>query len=321
MSYSDQALAFSTIPASHQLRLEDRVSFAYLEHANIVQDRTGVVALGSDESGFSKRVIQIPVGSMAVLALGPGTTISQAAMVSCTRSGATVLFTGGGGVPCYSHATPLTSSARWAIAQARLVSNERHQREAALALYKLQFGMEAIPGGTIRQMRGIEGQLMKRRYRELAQKHRINGFRRETGSDDDVNVGLNIGNSMLYGCAAAACAALGVSPALGIIHRGDARSLLFDLADLYKPGVVLPIAFASAGAEDVPAAVRRALRKEISSQRMLEGMLGALMGVLSPHLPERTDDRLVSDRGEEVEGHRQYGSDGKAPDQPGEMPE
>ncbi len=31
--------------------------------------------------------------------LGPGTSISAAAATSCTRSGTTIMFTGGGGVP------------------------------------------------------------------------------------------------------------------------------------------------------------------------------------------------------------------------------
>lgn len=37
MAYSDRALAFATIPAGHQVRLEDRVSFAYIEMSAIYQ--------------------------------------------------------------------------------------------------------------------------------------------------------------------------------------------------------------------------------------------------------------------------------------------
>lgn len=307
---SDSALAFSLIPVGQQVRLEDRVSYAYLEYARIVQQRTGVVALSDDEGNFKRQSIQIPVGSIALLILGPGTAISSAAITSCTRAGATVLFSGGGGVPAYTAATPLTSSARWAIAQAKLVSNERHQREAALILYKKQFGMEDIAGGSIRSMRGIEGRQMRLLYKRLAQEHQISGFKRDVSSSDGVNVGLNLANSMLYGCAASACAAIGVSPALGVIHRGDIRSLLFDLADLYKPRVALPVAFACAKEEDVPQAVRSAMRKAIVREKLLVGMLEALMEVLTPHLPGREGDRIIGDvLSEELPGHTQYGKE------------
>ncbi len=313
MAMSADAVAFSVIPAGQQVRLEDRVSFAYFEYANIVQDRTGVVALSNNDGELARREIQVPVGSIALIMLGPGTSITQAAATSCARAGATILFSGGGGVPAYTAATPLTSSARWSIAQARLVSNERHQREAAMVLYKRQFGMEHVEGGSIRSMRGIEGQRMRKLYRQLAQRHGIKGFRRDVSSPDSVNIGLNIANSIMYGCAASACAAIGVNPALGIIHRGDARSLLFDLADLYKPTVTLPIAFASHGSEDVPTTVRKAVRSAIVKDRLLPGMLDALMHVLSPHLPNRDDDRLIGDTlTTEVDGHIQYGGDKRA---------
>ncbi len=310
MAMSDTAIAFSTIPADHQVRLEDRVSFAYVERARIVQDRTGVVALWESDGEYHKDLIQIPVGGIALLVLGPGTSITHPAITSCTRSGATVLFTGGGGVSAYSLAAPLTTSARWAIAQARLVSNERHQRTAAMYLYKRQFGLEEMEGGSIRTMRGLEGQRMKLLYRQLAQKHGIKGFRRRVEGTDPVNVALNLSNSLLYGCAASACAAIGVNPALGIIHRGDARSLLFDLADLYKPTVTIPISFACSHEEDVAVAVRKRVRKAIKEEKILSGMLDALMELLRPHLPNREDDRLIGDTltSEEV-GHTQYGSE------------
>lgn len=309
MSYSEEALAFSTIPTDHQVRLEDRVSFLYLEYCVIRQDKTGVIAYGgeTDQGKIAGKRVQLPVSGLAVLMLGPGTSITQPAITSCTRAGTTVMFTGGGGVPAYSHATPLTSSARWAIAQARLVAQEKHQRAAALVLYKKQLGIEHMPGGTIATMRGLEGRTIRNLYRDTAKKYKITGFRRQTTAEDNVNMALNIANSILYGCAAAACAAIGVNPALGIIHRGDARSLLFDLADLYKPSLSIPVAFACHNSKNLAEEVRTAVRKELVKQKVLKGMLETLMEVLTPHLPERDDDRLITDRGAEVEGHTQYG--------------
>lgn len=309
MAYSEDAIAFSQIPADHQVRLEDRVSFLYLERCSVRQDKTGVVAYSGGEDGQQKQRIQIPVSGISVLHLGPGTSISAAAMTSCTRAGATVMFTGGGGVPAYSRTVPLTNSARWALAQAKLVSSETNQRKAAVVLYRRQLGLELDADETsIAVMRGLEGRAMKLKYKELARKHSIKDFRRDTKSEDPVNMGLNLANSLLYGCAASACFAIGVNPALGVIHRGDARSLLFDLADLYKPSVSLPVAFKAAQDEDPLASVRKLMRKEIHRQEMLKEMLAVLMEILEPHLPTRDDDRLIAGRGDEVEGHTQYGS-------------
>lgn len=312
MSYSEEALAFSTIPTDHQVRLEDRVSFLYLEYCVIRQDKTGVIAYGGDtrKGPIAGKRVQLPVSGLSVLMLGPGTSITQPAITSCTRAGTTVMFTGGGGVPAYSHATPLTSSARWAIAQARLVAQEKHQRTAALVLYKKQLGIEHMPGGTIATMRGLEGRTIRNLYRDTAKKYKITHFRRQVDAEDNVNMALNIANSILYGCAAAACAAIGVNPALGIIHRGDSRSLLFDLADIYKPSLSIPVAFACYNSTNLAEDVRTGVRKELVKQQVLKGMLQTLMEILTPHLPHRDDDRLISDRGEEVEGHTQYGGEG-----------
>lgn len=306
MAYSDRALAFATIPAGHQVRLEDRVSFAYLDMSVVYQGRTAVWAISSDDGEKEKAKIQIPVGGIAVLALGPGTSISQPAVMSLTRSGTTVVFAGNGGANAYAAATPLTSSARWAIAQAKLIANDEATTAAAVRLYKRQLGLEMLPGGTVNSMRGIEGRTIRDLYKQLARKHKIQDFKRDTTSDDPVNNGLNMGNSIMYGCAAAACTAIGLNPALGVIHHGNSRSLIFDLADLYKPAVTIPAAFQSAAEEDPMAAVRRSVRSAIHQKKILAGMLDALMGILAPHLPDRDDDRIIANTGE-VAGHTNYG--------------
>ncbi|MGV9182798.1 type I-E CRISPR-associated endonuclease Cas1e [Arcanobacterium canis] len=321
MAYSEEALAFSTIPASHQVRLEDRLSFLYLEYCLIRQDRTGVIAIQNDDRNREKdtyregeetqpsiRRLQLPVAGLGVLCLGPGTSISNAAITSCTRSGCTVIFTGGGAVNAYAHATALTSSAKWAIAQARLISNERYQIDAARKFYKRQFCMDTISGESISVMRGMEGRLMRNTYREEAKRAGIRGFKRDTQATDPVNSGLNIANSILYGASATVCTAIGVNPALGIIHRGDVRALIYDLADLYKASMVIPLVFSHAKDEDPLTSIRRHLRQQIHSKKVMVGMLEALMDVLSPHLPDRNDDRLIDDDGE-VDGHIQYGKE------------
>jgi CRISPR-associated protein Cas1 len=306
MAYSPIALQFAAIGAADQVRLSDRVSFLYLEYAQVVQGRTGVLALRADEDQRIRSEIQLPVGSIAVLMLGPGTSITQPAAASIAAAGACVMFTGGGGVHTHSTAKPLTTSSRWAEAQARLWASTPHRIVAARALYEARLGGNMVmpPSARLGTLRGLEGQMMKAEYRRLAIKHRIS-FRRDSNADDAVNTGLNLGNSILYGVASSVCSALSLNPALGIIHQGNVRALFYDLADVYKQGITLPIAFASAKEETPAAYVRRAVRAAISQRQVLHHMMALAMKILTPHLTPDQGDVLLDDVGT-VAGHTNY---------------
>lgn len=302
-----ETVAFSKLPVSEQCRFVDRVSFLYMERRKVVQSESGVVALSSNDDEFVVSTLQIPVGGIALLALGPGTSITNAALTSCARMGCTVQFTGGGGMPENASIVPLSTTSRWAQAQAAVVSSETEARKVAKQLYKKQFGVDSF-AGSITQMRGLEGSLMKRSYATLSKQHGLRGWRRDTAGDDNVNLALNICNGLMYGLSAAAAQALCLNPALGVIHRGNARSLLFDLADLYKVSIILPIAFSLAETkpESVPSEARRRLRTEITRARIMADIMRTLTEIFEPYCPKNEGDRLVGSR-EEVSGHVNYG--------------
>jgi len=321
MAYSDLAVAFTKISVPGQVRLEDRASFVYIEYAAIYQDRTGVwaaskPAAGTDatangDTGPELELIQVPVGSIAVVMLGPGTSVTQPAMASMANAGATVVFTGGGGLPMYAAAVPLTASARWAQAQATLWSDPSATLDAAKVLYARRFPDLPAAAGiqTLESLRGMEGRLVRSLYQHHASKAGIHNFRRDSAADDPVNIGLNIGNQILYGCAASACATLAVNPALGIIHRGNTRALLFDLADVYKSTVTIPAAFRAAQDADPLKSVRRRVRAHLHQERVLQMMVRLLTELLTPYLGASPDsDVLLSDDGV-VQGHTNYALD------------
>jgi CRISPR-associated protein Cas1 len=315
VGYSDQARAFSRIPVIDQVRLEDRVSYLYLEHAQVVQDRTGVWALREGEpgpdgkrspNGPDRERVQIPVGGICVVMLGPGTSITQPAMTSMANSGATVMFTGGGGIPAYASAVPLTSSSRWAHAQARMWANETALMSAARHLYSTRF--PAFPDDMVVSMnslRGLEGRMVRDAYRY---------FKRDPTAADPVNVALNVANGILYGCAASACATLALNPALGIIHRGNSRALLFDLADVYKITISIPAAFRAAADPDPASAVRKDVRAQIHRRHLLPTMVELLCDILTDHL-DGVDrgDHLIAE-GDLVPGHINYAPDAESAD-------
>jgi CRISP-associated protein Cas1 len=322
VGYSDKARAFSRIAVVDQVRLEDRVSFLYLEHSQVVQDRTGVWAIREGESGLDgarkpngpeKEYVQIPVGGICVVMLGPGTSVTQPAMTSMANSGATVMFTGGGGVPAYAAAVPLTSSSRWAQAQARMWANDVALINAARYLYLTRF--PAFPTDvslTLNAMRGLEGRMVRDTYQSCARNAGQRYFKRDPTADDPVNTALNVANGILYGCAASACAALAVNPALGIIHRGNARALLFDLADVYKTTISIPAAFRAASAADPAEAVRKDIRAQIHRRGLLPAMVALLCDILADHLDGADrGDQLMGDGGL-VPGHTNYAPEADA---------
>lgn len=299
--------AFNKLPITAQTRFEDRVSFLYLEYRKIVQDEFGVIALSQDDTGeLVKEHLQIPVGGLALLALGPGTSITNAAMTSATRYGCVVEFVTGGALSANSVIAPLTSSSKWALAQAQVVSNDAEARKVAKLFYSKQFGVTTFQG-SIAQMRAIEGALMKKAYSVEAKRYKVAKFRRQTASEDNVNVALNVCNSIMYGIAAAAVGALGMNQALVVIHRGNIGAFLFDIADFYKPSIVIPIAFSLAheSTEDVPMLARKRLRSELHKKKVLRDIMITLQEAFSPYLPSTKGDRLIG-LNSEAEGHANH---------------
>ena len=98
---------------------------------------------------------------------------------------------------------------------------------------------------------------MRRLYREHAERTGIEWTRRDYRVDDfeggtPVNQALSAANTSLYGVVHAVIVALGCAPGLGFVHTGHVLSFVFDIADLYKADIAIPIAFDIAAADFVP---------------------------------------------------------------------
>jgi CRISPR-associated protein Cas1 len=295
-------------------RVSDRLTFLHVDHAMIFQDDTGVVGL-FEEKGVNHRV-SIPTAAIAAILLGPGVSITQAALSTITRHGTALLWTGADGSRVHGWSYSLTSSARWAEAQATLWANPETRLALALKMYEWRFG-GLPPGGTItlRRLRGLEGQRMKTLYRSLSSKHRI-PFRRDYDSSnfsgsDPVNQALSSANAALYGVAAAAIVALGCHPALGFVHSGSISSFVFDVADLYKAQVSIPAAFAAAGSNDPGGEARRLTRQAMVTHGTLSKAVKDIQELLSPGLKGATGAplALLDDKGRFVEAGVNYASD------------
>lgn len=305
----EETIAFKKIPTDHQNRFKDRISFLHFDKTKIIQSESGVVAVSEETTETGIKTIDIPVAGLAVLSLGYGTSITNAAMTSCVRSGCVVQFTGGNGIPLHTSATPLTNSSKWALAQAQVVSNHTEAKKVAKKFYTKQFGIDSFEG-SITQMRGIEGSLVKKSYKLNANKYAVKNFKRDTKSEDNVNKSLNIMNGILYGVSASAVSALSMNPALGIIHRGNISSFLFDLADLYKINTSIPLSFqlAHEDPDNIMKLSRYKIRETIHDEKILANLFNFITRTFSNYTPDKEGERLIG-ISEEVVGQVNYHND------------
>lgn len=257
------------LPALPTIR--DRLSFLYLEHC-MLNRQDGAITV-TDARG----TVYVPAASLSVLLLGPGTNVSHRAMELIGDAGASVVWVGEHGVRYYAHGRPLTHSARLLIRQAELVSNTRSRVAVARQMYQLRFPNEDVSALTMQQLRGREGSRIRSVYRRASTKTGIpwNGreYDPENFNDSDtINKALSAAHACLYGVIHSVIVALGCSPGLGFVHTGHERSFVYDIADLYKAEITIPIAFqvTALHPEDIGSAVRHQVRDAIADGHILE---------------------------------------------------
>ncbi|WP_086820197.1 type I-E CRISPR-associated endonuclease Cas1e [Allokutzneria sp. NRRL B-24872] len=276
-------------------RVSDRLSFLYLDTVRITADRNGVCASADAPSGPTR--VHLPTAGIASVLLGPGTSITHAAITTLTRDGATVAFTGDGGVRCYSAFLHDSTSTTVLDRQVAVVSNDQQRLAAAQRLYQLRFHDPLPDELTLARLRGLEGQRVKAHYRVMAQQHGLPRFRRsydphDWPSQDPVNMALTAGNTALYGIVTAVILSLGASPALGILHHGQQRAFTYDIADLYKADVVIPLAFSLHAHPTPDREVRRRLRDKLRLLRLIPRIVDDIhhvLGLSTPDTPPRGD--------------------------------
>ncbi|HEX2950820.1 MAG TPA: type I-E CRISPR-associated endonuclease Cas1e [Armatimonadota bacterium] len=254
----------------HQLpKFRDALSFVYVEHARIDQHEKSI-AIHDDEG-----MTPIPIASTAVLLLGPGTRVTHAAMVAIADNNALAVWVGEAGVRCYAHGMGGTRSSAALIRQATLATNEASRLAVVQCMYRMRFAEEMDAGLTVEQLRGMEGIRVRNTYARFSEDTGVAWSGRNYNRDnwhaaDPVNRALSAANSCLYGLCHAGIIAMGYSPALGFIHTGKQLSFVYDIGDLYKTEISIPLAFQMA--QEDPPNIERATRlrcRDIFKERKL----------------------------------------------------
>ncbi len=273
----------------HELpKIKDSLTYLYVEHCRIEQDAKAIAVIDTEGKTM------VPCAALSVLMLGPGTSISHAAILTLADNGCLVLWCGEEGVRFYAQGMGETRSAANLLRQATLCSNPAARLQVARQMYLARFAQGEIdPSLTLQQLRGREGIRVRETYATASKAtgvawHGRNYDRSHWGKADPVNRALSVANSCLYGICHAAIVSAGYSPALGFIHTGKQLSFVYDIADLYKAQVTIPLAFqaAAAGAKDLERRVRLACRDAFQQQHILAHIVPDLDRVLSlPDFP------------------------------------
>ncbi len=255
-------------------KLRDSLSYLYIEHAMI--ERRDSAWLVLQETGKTA----VPVANLCVLMLGPGTSITHAAIQLAAENGCSVLWTGQDSERYYAQGMGETRRGYHLLRQAELVSDPASRLQVVMKMYELRFGCQLEPGLSIEQIRGKEGIRMRTAYEQSAKKYGVPWMgrvydRKDWEKSDPINRALSAANALLNGLCHAAIVSGGYSPGLGFIHTGLQLSFVFDIADLYKTRFSIPLAFQTVaeGTHDVEKRVRQLCRESFRENKLLSQIL------------------------------------------------
>lgn len=265
-------------------KLRDSLSYLYTEHTIIQRYRQAVELVNKDGK------TPVPIASLSVLLMGPGTSITHEAVKLLADNGCSIVWVGEEGTRFYAQGMGETRKGYRLLQQAALVSDADKHREVALRMYNFRFDEELDPNATIEEIRGHEGVRVRTLYQQIARRYGIKwkGRRYDRGNwdnSDPVNRSLSAANALLNGICHAAIVSGGYSPGLGFIHTGKQLSFVYDVADLYKAELTVPVAFqvAAISEEDVETRVRRRCREEFKKARLLKRILPDIDTLLNIH--------------------------------------
>ncbi|GAB3910542.1 hypothetical protein GCM10027612_86560 [Microbispora bryophytorum subsp. camponoti] len=86
----------------------------------------------------------------------------------------------------------------------------------------------------------------------------------------------------MYGVIHAAVLALGCSPALGFVHSGTQMAFVYDVADLYKARITIPLAFSLHSSTDPEREARRRLREGFRAFKLMPQIVADVQSLFDP---------------------------------------
>lgn len=276
-------------------QLADGYSYLYVEHCRVDREQQAIAI--HDASGKTP----VPCAALALLMLGPGTSITHAAILTLSDNGCFVVWCGEQGIRFYAQGLGKNRSSRQLERQARLCSSPKMRLRVVRKMYEKRFGEPLSPDLTLQQIRGKEGLRVRSTYERLSVETGVpwsgRSYKRDSWKNaDPVNKALSVANSCLYGICHAGIVALGYSPGLGFIHTGKQLSFVYDIADLYKTDITIPMAFhaAAEGVAHVESEVRHRCRDAFVEARLLKRIVEDIEDLMGPEYDDSVEQETFA---------------------------
>lgn len=262
-------------------RLRDSLSYLYVEHA-VIEQAGHAIELWKKEG----RTL-VPAASLCVLMMGPGTKITHAAVKVLADNGCSMLWTGEEMVKFYAQGLGETRKAYHLLKQAEIACNPIKHTRVCIRMYQKRFEETLDPSLTLPQIRGFEGVRVRRAYKVASEKYGVQWHgrlydRSNWGSSDPINRALSAANATLNSICHAAIVSGGYSTAIGFVHTGKQLSFVYDVADLYKADLTIPLAFSivAESKENIERRARMACREKFREVKLLERILPDIDDIL-----------------------------------------
>ena len=260
----------------------DRWTPLYLEHGRLEVDDSSVKWISSQ-----KLVCRIPVATVSALILGPGTTITHAAIKACADSNTPVLWMGEEGMRFYAAGLQPNHDNSMARKHATAWANPKQREGIARRMFRFRFEDGEVDSATIQQLRGMEGRRVKVEYAKLGVEYGVTWKGRDYNAQkwdlaDGINKALSAANASLYALTAAVCHSMGFIPQLGFVHDAGTLPFIYDMADLYKHETSWPAAFQAISQDprDDGTLARKLLKQRVEETKLLQRMPRDLLKLL-----------------------------------------
>lgn len=126
----------------------------------------------------------------------------------------------------------------------------------------------------------LEARLTKALYRVAAENTNYTGFTRDHDGLDKANGFLNHGNYLAYGLGATTAWVLGIPHGFAVMHGKTRRgALVFDIADIVKDALVLPLAFICASENLSEQEFRQECLNYFTQYKALDEMFDVVKGL------------------------------------------
>ncbi len=264
-------------------QIKDRYPFIYLERGRLEIDDSSVKWI--DCSG---QVIRLPIATITMLLLGPGTSITHEAVKVLAAANCSVCWVGEDSLLFYAVGQTPTADTRNLRFQIHLACDPDKALEIARKMFSKRFPDADLSGKGLKEMMGMEGARVRKLYERKAEEYHVGWKGRsfvpgKFEMSDITNQMLSACNAALYSLLSSALYTMGYSPHIGFIHSGSPLPFVYDLADLYKEYLCIDLAFSltleMAGKYN-KYRVSSEFRQRVIGIKLLENMKADIDGIL-----------------------------------------